>query len=112
MFNFMDMAGNYEDRKVDKYEEGELFISTARVTDADKPYETAVKHPDYGMDGSLAIVETYDTIEEAQKGHDQWVAKMTGENLPDELADVGLSGIGQLANMFAPIIFERGASES
>lgn len=33
MLGFMDMLGNYEDRKVGRYDNGELIISTAFVTD-------------------------------------------------------------------------------
>lgn len=63
-----------------------------------KDFETAVEHKDYG-DGKMAIVATYDTREEAQAGHDEWVAKMTADILPDTLKDVGLSGVGQLAQI-------------
>lgn len=90
------MIGNYEARKVDRFEgEDGFFISTAEVTDSPRPFETAVAHPNY-YDGEILIVECYDTREEAQTGHDLWVEKMTADVLPESLTDVGESGIAQL----------------
>ena len=95
MFSFMDMAGNLEDRKVGRYKEGDVFVSTVSVTDGREPYETAVGHPLYN-DSSLVIVECYSTKGEAQAGHDRWVKTMTANELPDELRDCSNAGISQL----------------
>ena len=86
MFDYFDMAYNYEDRKVANYTSGDvtLFVDTARVTDSSKPYETAISHPKYNHN-KWVIVELYDTKEEAQIGHDKWVALMTAEILPEVL---------------------------
>ena len=61
MFNFMDMANNYDSRKVDRYEDGNLVVSTVYVTDGSQPYETAVLHPS----GSVTI-ETDDDLTTAE----------------------------------------------
>jgi hypothetical protein len=89
------MTHNYEDRKVGRFDAGWGFISTAYVTDASKPYETAVEHPEYN-NGKMVIVETYDTTQEARAGHDRWVETMTSDPLPDRLVDQGLSGIAEM----------------
>lgn len=109
MLNFMDMLGNYDSRKVDRYEGGEgFFISTAYVCDSDKPYETAVAHPEYA-DGKIIIVECYDTKSEAQKGHDRWVKKMASEELPEELVDVSKSALTEFLRAIDPasLTFKR-----
>jgi len=73
MFNFLNMTYNYEERKVDRYEEGNLTIDTCLITDDDEyNYETAIKHPFYN-NGNWVIVEQYYTKEEAQNGHNKWV---------------------------------------
>lgn len=81
-------AGTYEDRKVDVFQDNEkkIFISTAKVNDGFKPFETAVSYPDYDG-GKLIIVESYNTKEEAQQGHNKWIKVMTSEVLPDFLVD-------------------------
>ena len=100
MFDFLGMMGNYEDRCVARFDDKEsgLFISTARVTDGEKPIETAVAHPDYN-DGDIVIVAKYDTEEQATEGHANWIAWMTTEPLPEKLVDCGNSGISQLCEM-------------
>ena len=93
MFNFLDMADNYEERKVAHYEkEGEVTIDTAEVTDSDKSYETAIAHPSYN-NGKWVIVELYDTEDEAKTGHDKWVEIMIAKKLPSKLKDVSTAGI-------------------
>lgn len=37
MFDFLGMIGNYESRKVDSYEDENVYVSTARVTDSTQP---------------------------------------------------------------------------
>lgn len=76
----------YEDRKVDKYEKGDLFISTVEVSDGNKPFETAVAHPKYNS-GKIVIVEAYGTREQAIKGHKAWTERMTTKPLPIKLTD-------------------------
>ena len=87
MFEFLNMINNYEERKVARFEEGDLIIDTCLVTDSMRPYETAVQHPSYNR-GDWIIVEGYESIEEAQTGHDRWVKIMTSQELPKELVDV------------------------
>ncbi len=92
MFDFISMIGNYDERLVDRLEDGDLIISTVFVTDGTHPYETGIAHPEYN-DGKFVIVEAYDDKVLAQKGHDQWVKLMTSDSLPDELIDCANAGI-------------------
>lgn len=64
MFEFLSMIGDYEDRKVARYKNGDVFVDTCRVTDSDQPYETAVIHPAYN-NNHLIVVEMYNSKEEA-----------------------------------------------
>ena len=84
MFDFMDMIGTYDLRKVDHFKADRFMVDTCAVTDGSQPFETAVSHPEYGY-GTWVIVEAYDTKEEAQAGHDKWVGLMTNEPLPEVL---------------------------
>jgi spermidine/putrescine-binding protein len=95
MFGYLDMLCNYEDRKVDRFEDENLIVDTAEVTDSDQKYETAVQHPQYN-EGEWIIVECYDTKEQAQEGHDKWVKKMTKEELPHQLKDVSTAYVTEL----------------
>lgn len=106
MFNFFQDCNNYEDRKVDRYEEGDLLISTAFVSDGIKPYETAIAHPSYN-NGAFIIVEHYDIKEDAVEGHKKWVDIMTSEHLPDTLCDCKNAMISNLLQ--DDLIFERGS---
>ena len=99
MFDFLLDMGNYEDRKVDCHEDDTLIVDTARCSDGRKPYETAVQHPEYNS-GKWVIVEAYDTKEEAQEGHNKWVAKMTSASIPPSLKDCGNAGVSQLLDAF------------
>jgi hypothetical protein len=99
MFSFFDMMNNYDDRKVGRYDDGDLSISTARVTDSDWDYETAVSHPNYN-DRDWVIVECYETREGAKVGHDKWVETMC-EQLPESLVDVSQAGVAILADVVA-----------
>ena len=94
MFNFLDMAFDYDQMAVDRFEGLGMCIDTARVTDGSQPYETGVAHPEYNG-GKWIIVEAYDTKEEAKKGHAKWVQVMT-ENPPDQLVDCQNSYISNL----------------
>ena len=97
MFDFFNMIGSYDSRKIARFEKDKLFISTAFVTDSSQPYETAISHPAYN-NNKLIIVEMYDTKEQAQKGHDNWVLIMTSEQLPKELKDVSTASIAEFSD--------------
>jgi hypothetical protein len=100
MFNFFGMMGNYEDRKVDNFKNEDVEVDTCSVTDGEHDYETAVSHFQYN-DKQWVIVESYDTKEEAQEGHNKWVEVMTSEKLPEYLKDCNNSGVSQLGdNLF------------
>ena len=92
MFGFLDQP-SYEDRVVGRDEFDWGFISTVKVNDGRKLFETAVKHHDYN-EGDMVIVDCYDTKKQAKAGHDRWVTKM--ENPPEELVDIANSEIQQI----------------
>lgn len=86
LMSMMYGENDYPQRVVANFEaENRLIVDTAAV-DGFKPYETAVKHPHY-RNGRWIIVEAYDTREEAQVGHEKWVAAMTADTLPSVLVD-------------------------
>ena len=95
MFDFMLDIGNYDSRKVGRYDSDDLAVSTCSVSDGQKPFETAVRHLEYN-DGKWVIVEMYDDEAHAQIGHDNWVKTMTSGNLPDYLRNCGNARIAQL----------------
>ena len=97
IFDWVSMAGNYEERKVNRYKKGDLIIDTAMVTDSEFQYETAIKHPCY-HEGYWIIVENYDTLNEAKKGHKKWVEVMTRDKPPEELVDVGCAETAYLCD--------------
>lgn len=99
MFDMFDMIGNYEQRVVANYDVNGIFVDTAAVTDSDKPYETAVEHPNYN-NGTMIIVELYDTKRQAKVGHNKWVKLMTSDNLPESIKDVSTAKIVNLAKIF------------
>ena len=106
MFGF-EMMTNYDQRCVAKYDKDNVFVSTAIVTDAPHPYETAISHPDYN-DGTLVIVEYYDSREDAQKGHNEWVTKMTAEKVPLVIKDISDCEIVQFGKaLHGEDFFER-----
>lgn len=96
MFNFLNMAGNYNDRKVDRYDDpnSNLFISTAEVNDGNQPFETAICSEFYN-DNNHVIVEAYNTREQAQIGHDKWVRIMTTTE-PESLTDCKNSSLFEI----------------
>ena len=100
MFDFVNMMGNYDDRKIDRYEKDEIIISTAMVTDSDWNYETAVSHLSYN-NGNWIIVEGYDTKEDAENGHSKWVETIT-KNLPETLKDISTAGVVKLGLAIDP----------
>lgn len=97
--NIAGMMGNYDDRKVDRYDDEQtgLMVSTVMVTDSDQPYETAVRHQRYN-DNKMVIVEMYESKEEAQTGHDKWVKTMTSKKMPTQLEDVSTSCISKMCD--------------
>ena len=95
MFEFLLMAGTYDSRAVGRDEFDWGFVSTARVNDGRRPFETAVEHTAYNG-GRMVIVESYLTEDAAAKGHVRWVATMTADELPDALVDCGNAEISQL----------------
>ena len=113
MINFegllgLDMAGNYDERRVDQYDGGDLAVSTAAVTDGKLPFETAISHKLYNK-GKWIIVDAYTTKEQAQEGHNRWVKKMTAKTLPLALKDGANSKIGQVMKDAGGVtVFERG----
>lgn len=98
MFGF-DMMGSYESRKVARLDgPNGVMVGTALVTDGEHPYETAVAHPEYKC-GEIIIVAAYDSKTDAQDGHDKWVGIMTGDPLPEHIAEIENSEISQLAGV-------------
>ena len=96
MFNFLEMAGNHEERKVANFKQNDLEIDTALVNDGKQPYETAIKYPSlYPTTHHWVIIEGYDSKAEAQVGHDKWVEIMT-TNPPEVLADCLNAGTADL----------------
>lgn len=81
---------------VGRHDTVDLFISTARVSDGSKPYETAIRSVLYDMDGSMCIVEAYNTKEDAKAGHEKWLEIMTNGPWPDELVDCQNARISQM----------------
>jgi hypothetical protein len=88
--SFVGQINTYDQRKVDHYESNDLVVDTVQVHDSEQPYETGVCHPLYN-NGKWIIVQLYDSLEEASKGHEEWVKKMTTYPLPGELKDVSTS---------------------
>ena len=96
------MNDDYESRLVDNTLINDAVIDTVAINDSKKPFETGIKHPSYN-DGKWVVVELYNTKEEAQAGHDKWVA-IFKKGLPDSLTDVNESIIGDFAeNMGCPV---------
>jgi len=97
MFNLLGMMGNYDTRKIGRWDgdNNTKTVSTCLVTDGKCLYETAFRHPEYN-NGSMVIVEAYATREEAVAGHERWVKIMTDGPLPDVLHDCCNSEISQL----------------
>ena len=99
MFEFLNELANntHEQRKVARYEKDGVFIDTCAVNDSDQPFETAIEHPKFN-DGVMIIVQLYDTKEQAQKGHNKWVKKMTAKELPKAIKDVSTSDVIKFAD--------------
>lgn len=91
------MMGTYEQRKVSRHENKKdgVVIDTCAVTDSDKPYETAIRHPSYN-NKEWIIVELYNTKKESLVGHKKWIKKITAKKLPKQLKDVSTSKLAEL----------------
>lgn len=98
MFGFLADAGNYDSRVVGRDDFPWGMVSTARVSDGEHPYETAVQHTGYNA-GKMVIVEAYDGIEIAREGHVKWLAAMTSDVLPKELVDCSNAHLSQFLNL-------------
>jgi hypothetical protein len=107
--SFADMMklGPYSDRQVERYEEGDLLVSTALVTDLKPPYqyETAISHPAYD-NGEIIPVDCYETIEEARVGHEKWL-KLMLENPPECLRYGSKCKLGDIMNNVDEMIYKR-----
>ena len=113
MFEFMQDIGSYEDRKVDRWDSEDMntMVSTAKVSDGRKPFETAVMHPAYN-NGNMVIVSCYDTKEEAQIGHDKWLNLVHADKLPQPLIDCANAEIGQILDAIGgDMAFERDSNQ-
>jgi hypothetical protein len=94
MFDFR----SYEDRKVARYDGPEGYVSTAKVTDSDDPYETGIMYHKWGE--RVVIVQTYTTKDEAKVAHRKWVRAMKQDKLPKEKPrDVGTNAINKLLRL-------------
>lgn len=85
--------------KVACYSDGLLTISTIRVPDAKRDFETSISHPAYN-EGHWVAVEEYDTITQARAGHQRWVDKMTEDALPDCLRNVSTARVARFIDFF------------
>lgn len=101
MFGWLNDIGNLDERKVEQWHsaDGKRMVSTVAVSDGAKPFETAFEHPEYN-EGSMVIVEAYDTREEALAGHGRWLKVMLDGPLPDEITDCCNAQIGEMAAAF------------
>ena len=114
MLDYMGMAGNYDERKVGRWDSEDCLsmVSTCSVTDGREPLETAVMHPAYNK-GKMIIVDCYSTQEEAEIGHKKWLDLMLADDLPLTLVDCANSEISQVCGDFdAPMAFERQCLEN
>ena len=97
----------YEERVVARYDTDTLLVDTAAVGDANRPFETAIKSPEYN-DDKWIVVEAYDTRHDAVAGHDRWVATMKTEPLPPSLTDCANSPWAESIREFGgTLTFER-----
>lgn len=90
IFNILkitNMSGNYNERKIGRYEENGITVSTVEVTDyPESPYETAISHPKFD-NNYLIIVARYTNRNQAETGHKNWVKEVENDNF-SQLIDV------------------------
>jgi len=103
MFDFL-FGPSYEERKVkNTVMKDKSIIDTSAVVDTMGNYETGVCSPFYN-DNNWIIVEEYDTLDEAKKGHKKWCDAMAKK--PKQLVDVSRSTAAQLCKDDT-LIFKR-----
>lgn len=73
-------------RPIERYEAGDIIVSTVENEADDPPFETAISHPAYAMRVAQPV-ELYESEEEARAGHARWVARVLAGDLPAELDD-------------------------
>ena len=105
LFDFMDMADDYEERKVARFEKSfggkgknQIIVDTCSVTDSDLPYETGISDARYN-NGKWIIVEMYSTKKEAKIGHRKWVELITSKCPPAKLQDVSTTASSKLIDV-------------
>ena len=95
---------------IGQHREHDWGVSTCQMFDTDNPYETAIKHPHYN-DGNIIIVEEYATREQAERGHQKWLAIMRAPMLPAMIEDVSTAGVAKFGKQIGArpkhMIFER-----
>jgi len=87
MVDYFEMLGTWEERNVARYEDEKVVVDTSAVTDCIEPFETGIQHPAYN-NGDWVIVEAYDTVKQAQKGHEKWVKLLTSNKPPRDIEDI------------------------
>ena len=85
LFGYMDMIGNYEERVVKNDKCADFTLDTARVTDRNWIYETAVAHSRFN-NGDWIILDGCGSKEEAVEMHNKWLNKLQNEDIT-ELTD-------------------------
>ena len=79
IFGIVTMCDNYEERKVENTQNDKFILDTARVTDRNWIYETAVKHKDFNYNDWI-VLESYDDVESAKEGHSKWLRFLDSDN--------------------------------
>jgi hypothetical protein len=69
-----------------RYKSSKMTIHTCAVLEGEKPYETAIFHREY-LAEKWIVLEAYDNQEQAQAGHEKWIALMNSKNPPQVLKD-------------------------
>lgn len=106
------MSLDYDERKVDRWEDGQgVIVSTAWTQDGLKPFETAIRHPEFNS-GHIMPVAAYDTREDAVMGHGEWVSKVIN-GLGDSVQGVVNNWVAEkLRDEFGmKLLYRRGAKE-
>lgn len=95
MFDFLNMKNDYKERKVDNFKNDKICIDTCYASDTGA-YETGIESKYYN-NGNWVIVQEYESKEEAIKGHQEWIEKMTIDELPAVLMEVSTCKIAKLS---------------
>lgn len=88
LFGFLDMIGDYDDRKVGRDLVEGLIVSTAYSTD--EGYETAI----VDADKKVHPVERYESKELALEGHQRWIESAKTITTLMHLRWLGMDGLG------------------